>query len=64
MMLFKKLVITIAILTYAFVVPVLELNDTHLFNPDWMPHVRIHELWQLITNTSLGVYSLFFGMET
>ena len=36
-------------------VPILDINATHVFNPDWTPHVRIHEVWQLLTNSSLGV---------
>jgi len=55
----KKLSITFAILLYAFVVPFLEINDTHVFNPDWTPHVRIHEVWQLITNSSIGLICLW-----
>ena len=55
----KKSIITFNIFLYALVVPFLELNDTHVFNPDWTPHVRIHEVWQLITNTSIGILCLW-----
>ena len=55
----KKAAITFAIILYAIVVPFLEINDTHVFNPDWTPHVRIHEVWQLITNTSIGIFCLW-----
>lgn len=51
----KKAIITLSILLYAIVVPILEINDTHVFNPDWTPHVRIHEVWQLFTNSSIGI---------
>jgi len=54
-----KILVTIGILVYSLGVPFLEINDTHLFNPDWTPHVRIHEVWQLITNSTLGVFSLW-----
>ncbi len=40
-------------------VPFLEINATHVFNPDWTPHVRIHEVWQLITNTGIGILCLW-----
>jgi di/tricarboxylate transporter len=36
----------------------LEINATHLFNPHWTPHVRIHEVWQLITNSTIGMLCL------
>lgn len=51
----KKSIITFSVILYAIVVPFLEINATHVFNPDWTPHVRIHEVWQLITNSSLGI---------
>lgn len=55
----KKYIITFSILLYAIVVPILEINVTHVFNPDWTPHVRIHEVWQLFTNTGIGILCLW-----
>jgi len=55
----KKVAITFSILLYAFAVPYLEINETHVFNPNWTPHARIHEVWQLITNTSIGFLCLW-----
>ncbi|MBV7266075.1 hypothetical protein [Erythrobacter ani] len=45
-------------------IPYLEVNDTHVFNPDWTPHARLHEVWQLLTNTTLaaiGLWLVWFG---
>ena len=56
-----KLIVTISVLLYAIGVPYLEINDTHVFNPDWAPHVRIHEVWQLITNSSIGLFCLWLA---
>ena len=55
----RKFAITFSVLLYAVAVPYLEINDTHVFNPDWTPHVRIHEVWQLITNSSIGLLCLW-----
>ncbi|RZS90562.1 hypothetical protein [Aquimarina brevivitae] len=55
----KKIAITFSVLLYAIAVPILEINDTHIWNPDWTPHVRIHEVWQLLTNTSIGIFCLW-----
>lgn len=55
----KKSIITFSIILFAIVVPFLELNATHVLNPDWTPHVRIHEVWQLITNSSIGLLCLW-----
>jgi hypothetical protein len=55
----KKTIITFSIVLYAIVVPFMEINDTHVFNPDWTPHAKIHEVWQLITNSAIGVLCLW-----
>ncbi len=55
----QKTAVTFSVVLYAIVVPFLEINDTHVFNPDWTPHVKIHEVWQLITNTTIGVLCLW-----
>lgn len=55
----KKTIITFSIVLYAIAVPFLEINDTHVFNPDWTPHAKIHEVWQLITNSSIGLLCLW-----
>lgn len=58
---FPKLIITFGVILYAIVVPILEINATHVFNPDWTPHARIHEVWQLLTNSSLGILCLWLA---
>jgi len=55
----KKIAITFSVVLYAIVVPFLDINETHVWNPDWTPHARIHEVWQLITNSSIGVLCLW-----
>lgn len=55
----KKVTISLVILLYTVAVPFLEINDTHVFNPDWTPHAKIHEVWQLITNSSIGILCLW-----
>ncbi|MEQ9142928.1 MAG: hypothetical protein RLO08_01085 [Parvibaculaceae bacterium] len=49
-----KWLVTFGALVFGLGVPFLEINETHVFNPDWTPHVRIHEVWQLLTNTWLA----------
>ncbi len=50
----SRLLVTFGALVWGLGVPYLEINDTHVFNPAWTPHARIHEVWQLMTNTSLA----------
>ncbi|MBV4536363.1 hypothetical protein OIU19_00790 [Pseudomonas sp. BT-42-2] len=54
-----KLLVTVGIVFYAVIVPILEVNDSHVFNQAWAPHARLHETWQLFTNTALGVFSVW-----
>lgn len=54
-----KLLVTIGVVFYAVLVPILEINETHVFNQAWAPHARLHETWQLFTNTAIGVYSVW-----
>ncbi|MEQ9518403.1 MAG: hypothetical protein RLN89_03075 [Parvibaculum sp.] len=56
-----KLLITFAALVWGVGVPILEINDTHVFNPDWTPHALIHEVWQLFTNTILGFVCIWLA---
>ena len=40
----------------------LDIGDTHLFNPDWDEYSRVHEVWRLATNfmiTFLGLYLIW-----
>ncbi|WP_309644311.1 hypothetical protein [Phenylobacterium sp.] len=50
----RKIVISLCVLTFGLLVPVLEINATHVWNPDWPAHARLHEVWQLITNCLLA----------
>lgn len=50
----KKLAITSCVAVYGLLVPVLELNDTHVYNPLWPSHARLHEVWQLLTNSAIA----------
>lgn len=54
-----KFLITVCTLVYCVGVPILEINNTHVFSPEWSPHARIHEVWQLLTNSTFGFVALF-----
>ncbi|GEM_PF-482388 len=57
--LIEKLLLTVAIAAFGLGVPILEINETHVFNSDWTPHVLIHEVWQLITNSTFAIVALW-----
>lgn len=55
----SKLLISICVAVFLIVIPYLEVNVSHVFNPDWPPHARFHEVWQLTTNGLLGILCLW-----
>jgi hypothetical protein len=55
----KKFAVTFSVFLYAIVVPILEINKTHVFSPDFTAHAKIHEVWQLTTNTAIGLFCLW-----
>lgn len=54
-----RLLMTAGILVFGLLIPILEVNATHLFNPDWPQHARFHDAWQLLTNSGLAVLCLW-----
>ncbi len=56
---FAAIVVTVGALVSGVIIPILELNETHLFNPDWPAHARLHEAWQLMTNSALSALAVF-----
>ncbi len=55
----KKMLLTFCALVFGAVVPYLEINATHVFNPAWPSHARLHEVWQLATNSMIALYCLW-----
>ena len=37
----------------------LDIDDTHLFNPNWDEHSRVHEVWRLATNSMIAFLGLY-----
>ena len=36
-----------------------DINPSHLLNPDWDPHARVHEAWRLSTNLFIFLLAIF-----
>ncbi len=53
-----RLLVTLCLLIFTVLVPMLETNATHLLNPAWPAHARLHEGWQLLTNAAIGLLAL------
>ena len=37
----------------------IDVSITHLLNPDWDAHARVHEVWRLSTNSFIASLGLF-----
>lgn len=56
-----RIFIAFGVAIYAVVVPFLEINSSHVFNPFWPAHALFHEVWQLSTNICIGILALWFA---
>lgn len=57
----KKVILSLSVMPFLLIVPLLEISDTHVFNPHWPGHARLHEVWQLATNFMLGLLCLWLA---
>lgn len=56
---FSVLSVLLTSLVFGCLIPILEINQTHLFNAEWPSHARLHEAWQLITNAATSALALY-----
>ena len=57
----QRVGLTCCIAVFGVLIPWLEINDTHVFNPHWPAHARLHEVWQLATNVLLALLGLWLA---
>ena len=58
----SKYITTLCLIVGGIVPIIVDISSSHLFNPDWDAHARVHEVWRLSTNFlifGLGVYLLW-----
>ena len=53
------LLLSLASGSLAIVVPLVDLNASHLLHPDWSMHARFHVLWAVLVFSMMGWYSLY-----
>ena len=57
-----KYLTTLCLIVGGIVPIIVDIGSSHLFNPDWDAHARVHEVWRLSTNFlifCLGIYLLW-----
>tara|TARA_B100001142_G_scaffold301501_1_gene327162 strand:+ start:634 stop:1035 length:402 start_codon:yes stop_codon:yes gene_type:complete len=55
----SKYLTSIALLAAGFGPLLIDIGATHLLNPDWDAHARVHEVWRLSTNTLIAILGLY-----
>jgi hypothetical protein len=53
-----RILVTIPALFIAVGPPIADLNETHVLNPEWIGHARLHTVWLLSTNSLVAVLAL------
>ena len=56
-----RVLLTLGVMIFLIAVPALEINNSHVFNSEWPPHARFHEVWQLATNFAIGILCLWLA---
>ena len=57
-----KYITTLCLIVGGIAPIIVDIGSSHLFNPDWDAHARVHEVWRLSTNFlifGLGIYLLW-----
>lgn len=54
-----RILLTLVALWLTIVPHVVDWTPTHVFHPGWTGHARMHMVWLLFVNSSLGVLCLY-----
>ena len=57
----RRVALTLAVSVLGVLVPYLEYSPTHIFNPDWPGHAKLHDVWQLLTNSAFAATAVFLA---
>jgi hypothetical protein len=55
-----RALMTLATLIYGVIPLTVDLSPTHVLNPDWPAHARVHEVWLLSVGSSIALVALYF----
>lgn len=53
-----RLLLTVPALFLVVGPPIADLNATHVANPDWPAHARLHTVWLICTNSVIALLAL------
>ena len=55
----SKWLTTICLILGSLLPIAVDTGNTHLYNPDWDEHSRVHEVWRLTTNLFIAIIGLY-----
>ena len=53
-----KILITIPLLMFTVLPPLVDFGESHVLHPDWTRHARFHTVWLVLENSMLGLFAL------
>ena len=54
-----RILMTMAVLPASAMPLLVDLGESHVLNPSWPPHARVHEVWLLSTGAGVGLVALW-----
>jgi hypothetical protein len=55
---FAKFLVTVAVLMFTVLPPLVDFGESHVRHPDWTGHARFHTAWLVLENSMLGLLAL------
>ena len=55
---FTKILITVPVLMFTVLPPLVDFGESHVRHPDWTRHARFHTAWMVLENSMLGLLAL------
>lgn len=56
---YARILVTLPALWIAFIPPIADLNESHIYSPDWSGHARFHTFWLLSSSSLLSLLATF-----
>jgi hypothetical protein len=53
-----KILITVSVLMFTVLPPLVDFGESHVRRPDWTRHARFHTAWLVLENSMVGLLAL------
>lgn len=55
---FAKLLVTVSVLMFTVLLPLVDFGESHVRHKDWTRHARFHTAWMVLEYSMLGLLAL------